>query len=126
MELTEKERLMLVEKKAEIRKLTEHIFDLTVDLEKNRVEIKKKVSGILSLLSVIISYTNSKNNLVLPLIAFAQQIFYLIDSKPCLCKTTTSELEFFCNTVNSIRFNFTKKDLKINIPKVDISIFKSG
>lgn len=61
MELTEKERLMLVEKKAEIRKLTEEIFDLTVNLKKNGVEIKKKVTGILSLFSVIASYTNSTN-----------------------------------------------------------------
>lgn len=126
MELTEKERLMLVEKKAEIRKLTEDIFDLNVDVERNRVEIKKKVSGILNLFSIIASYTNSKSNLVLPLMQFAQQIFFLIDQEPCFCRVVTTDLEIFCNSLNSITFNFTKKDLKINIQKVDFAIFKKG
>ena len=126
MELTEKERLMLVEKKQEIRKLTEDIFDLVADVEKNGVEIKKKVNGILSLFSVIASYTNSKNNLTLPLIQFATWIFHLIDETPSMHRVITTDLEFFCNTVNSVTFNFTKKDLKINIPKIDVTLFRKG
>jgi hypothetical protein len=43
MELTEKERLLLVEKKEEIRRLTEDIFELTADLKKNEIELKKKL-----------------------------------------------------------------------------------
>jgi hypothetical protein len=61
MELTEKERLMLVEKKKEIRKLTEELLDLTTSPEKNELEIKKKITGILSLTSTIASYSKSKN-----------------------------------------------------------------
>lgn len=105
--------------------MTEDIIELTVDLKKNGVEIKKKVTGILSLFSVIASYTNSKNQYTLPLIAVSQHIFYLIDLG-IYQETATTELEIFCNTVNSITFNFTKKDLKINIQKIDLSLFKIG
>ena len=68
MELTEKERLLLVEKKEEIRRLTEDIIELTADLKKNETELKKKVTGILSLISTIASYTNSKDLDMRPLV----------------------------------------------------------
>jgi hypothetical protein len=122
MELTEKERLLLVEKKEEIRRLSEDIFELTADLKKNEIELKKKVTGILSLISTIASYTNSKNLDMRLLIAAAQHIFYIIEMKPVLVKTATTELEIFCNVANSITFNFTKKDLKVYIE--NFSIFK--
>ena len=34
-------------------------------------------------------------------------------------------IEEFCNTVNDIQFNFTKRDIKINIPTIDLSLFRS-
>ena len=37
-------------------------MELIENPDKNKVEIKKKVSGILSLLSIIASYTSSKKN----------------------------------------------------------------
>ena len=36
-------------------------------------------------------------------------------------------LTVFCNTVNSIKFDFNaKKGIKINIPKIDLTIFRLG
>lgn len=124
MELTENERLLLVQKKEEIRKLTEDIIELTENLKENRVEIKKKISGILSLLSVIASYTNSKRMDMLAFAQFAELLFY--HNKLNFPKAITTELEFFCNIANSIKFSFTGRGLKVNIPKVDFSIFKTG
>ena len=124
MELTEKEQLLLVEKKEEIRKLTEEIIELTSDLKKNEAELKKKVTAILSLISTIASYTNSKNLDMLTLIAFVHHMFH--SAELGLNKTATTEINLFCNVVNSLTFNFTKKDLKINIQKIDLSVFKTG
>jgi len=126
MELTEKERQLLLEKKEEIRKLTEDIIELTADLSKNETELKKKVTGILSLISTIASYSKPKNLDMRVLVVAAQLIFDILETKPVLLKTATLELEIFCNVANSITFNFTKKDLKVNIQKIDLSIFRTG
>jgi hypothetical protein len=61
MEITEKERLMLVNYQKLICGSTMELLDLTNSIEKNKLEIKKKVSMILSLLSTISSYSNIKN-----------------------------------------------------------------
>jgi len=66
MELTETERLMLVGKKEEIRESTEEIIELSCDLKKNVIEIKKKITGILSLLSTIASYSKPKKLTLIP------------------------------------------------------------
>jgi hypothetical protein len=116
MELTETERLMLVGKKDEIRKLTEELLELVNSPDRNRVEIKKKITGILSLLSTIASYSKPKN--------------YNLDRITLMANVLNSSsfqflFEVFCNTVNSIRFDFTRKDLKIIIPKIDLSLFRT-
>ena len=108
MELTEKERLMLVGKKEEIRKLTEEILDLSVDQVKNELEIKKRITGIFSLISTIASYAKPKdydfNRLNLMAYTANHAHFSFL-------------LEAFCDNVNSITFDFTKKGLKITLPK---------
>lgn len=121
MELTEKERRMLVEKKEEIRRLTEDIIELSNDVEKKTTELEKRVTSILSLISTITSYTNSKKVDMYALMVLAQHVFYLLETEPTFSKT---ELLFFCNIVNSLTFSFTKKGLKVNIQKIDLSIFK--
>ena len=123
MEITEKERLILVMKKNEIRKLAESILE-TSSSRASEVEIKKKVTGILSLISTIASYSNSKNYSVDGIGEMANSIFSLLDTEAYVIADCM--LEVFCNTANSIRFDFTKKDLKINIPKIDLSIFRKG
>jgi hypothetical protein len=116
MEITEKERLMLVEKKAEIRKLTEAILELAITTKNNEIEIKKKVTGILSLLSTIASYSDSKNYNLKGVNGMANSIFSQLDME----NYTLAELflEVYCNTVNSVRFDFTKKGFKIVLPKI--------
>jgi hypothetical protein len=52
MELTETERLMLVKKKEEIQKLTSEILSITENPEE-AIRIKKKMTGILSILSTV-------------------------------------------------------------------------
>ena len=116
MELTETERIMLVGKKEEIRKLSEEILDLATDLNKNELKIKKKITGILSLISTIASYSKSKNYDL-------ERITYMANMLNCV--NMQFLLEIFCNNVNSIRFDFTRKDLKIIIPKIDLSIFRT-
>ena len=108
MEITEKEREMLVGKKEEIRKLTEEIIDLSIDQVKNEIEIKKRITGIFSLISTIASYAKPKdydfNRLNLMVNTANHTNFRFL-------------LEAFCNDVNSITFDFTKKGLKITLPK---------
>jgi len=65
MELTEKERLMLVKKKEQIQKLTSEILDTFEKITNldQMVEIKKKINHIISILSIIGIYTKPKINL---------------------------------------------------------------
>ena len=117
MELTEQERLMLVGKKDEIRKLSEEILELSSDSKRNELELKKKVTGILSLISTIASYSKCSND-DLDHMLFTANTLVLIHNPLSFL------YEIFCNNVNSIRFDFTKKDFKIVIPKIDVSLFK--
>lgn len=125
MELTEKERLMLVGKKEEIRKLTTEILDI-MDDPKKQSGVKKKITSILSLLSTIASYSDSKNYNLDAFTQMANVIFtFGLERHEELRPLTVFEIETFCNYVNSIQFEFTRKDFKIRIPKIDISIFRS-
>jgi len=68
------------------------------------------------------SFTTSKNLDKRAILGFIHQIFYNLElgmpevSKVCL--------EFFCNFVNSITFKFTSKELKVIIPKIELSAIK--
>jgi len=125
MELTEKERLMLVGKKEEIRKLTTEILNM-MDDPKKQSEIKKKMTSILSLLSTIASYSESKNYNLDAFTQMANVIFtFGLEKYEELRPLTVFEIETFCNYVNSVQFDFTKRGLKIRIPKIDVSIFRA-
>lgn len=125
MELTEKERLILMEKKEEIRKLTTEILDIASKLE-NALEVKKKFTSILSLLNTIASYSDSKNydldaytsaiNLLFTMMSYEKYSKWWVSSPLAI--------EVACNYANAIRFNFTKKDVEIHLPKIDLSIFR--
>jgi len=123
MELTEKERLMLVEKKEEILKLTKEILGIMKDSEQ-AVEVKKRMTSILSLISTIGSYAKSKHD-PRHLWASTNMIFLQMNALEKQWTTISSWIEIWCNTVNLIEFNFTKRDIKIKIPKIDFSIFRS-
>ncbi|MGD0495480.1 MAG: hypothetical protein ABSB28_05505 [Candidatus Bathyarchaeia archaeon] len=119
MEITEKERLMLTKKKELICGLTLKVLDMAHDPECS-LEIKKTVTTILSELNTIASYSNSKNHGLDRFEDGANIIFKHFDLKEyvlaeCMC-------EVFCNAVNSVRFDFTKKGLKIRFPKINLNL----
>ncbi len=124
MELTEAERMMLIKKKEEICGLTLQILDMAHDREK-KLEIKKNFTTIISLLSQMASYSHTKHNLT-EMTEGINLLFILMD-KETLHKgwhASPHGIEFVCNFVNAVKFDFTKKGLQFNIPKMDFSIFK--
>jgi hypothetical protein len=130
VEITEKERLMLLEYKKQICDATMELMELSHDLGKNELEIKKKISLVLSSLSKIASYSGVENCNVDGFREIANEIFEdfthpsqefelirEIDSS-FWEKEVNLKLELFCNYANFIRFDFTnKKDIEINFPK---------
>lgn len=131
MDITEKERLMLVGKKEEICGITKQILEMAHD-PKNSLEIKKNMTTILSLLSTIASYSEVKNykfdgfreiadndfvNLNMPL----EYLEELKKKDPIRWNNDiVFSLELFCNYANSVRFDFTKKRVKIILPKITL------
>jgi hypothetical protein len=71
------------------------------DLTHLEIELKKKVTGILSLISTIASYSKCKNDNL-------ERITYMANILSYLGMDFLHE--YFCNEVNAIRFDFTKKD----------------
>ena len=125
MELTENERLMLVEKKEDILKLTKEILKILKERDPEQaLEVKKKMTSILSLISTIGSYAKSKYD-SRNLWASTNMIFLQMNALGDRWTSIASWIEVFCNTVNLIEFNFTKRDIKIKIPKIDMSIFRN-
>jgi len=127
MELTEQERLMLVKKKEEICGLTLQILDMAHDPQ-NAVKIKKNMTTMLSLINTIASYSDSKNYNLDQFTEGVDALFDLMSLETGLkiWKLSPSGIENICNWANSIRFEFVKKEFKIHIPKIDISIFRRG
>ena len=124
MELTEKERLILVQKKEDILKLTKEILDIMKDPEQ-ALEVKKKMTSILSLISTVGSYAKSKYD-TRNLWTSTNMIFAQMNVLGDQWTAMSPFIEMFCNTVNLIEFNFTKRDIRIRIPKIDLSIFRKG
>jgi len=127
VEITEKERLMLVKKKEEICKLTNEIMEIEHSPEQI-TEIKKKMTAILSLISTIASYSNSKN---IDLRRFSMATIILFTTMQLHKDAGTWNaviplIDTFCNIANSVQYSFTKKGIKIVIPKIDLSIFRKG
>lgn len=127
MELTKQERLMLVKKKEEICGLTLQILDMAHD-PRNAVKIKKDMTMILSLVNTIASYSDSKNYDLDHFAKWVDTLFELmsLEKEMKIWDSSPEDIEKICNYANSIRFEFVKKDFKIHIPKIDISIFRKG
>jgi hypothetical protein len=123
LELADKERLLLVERKDELRKLSEEIIELTNDIEANKITIKKNIQGVLSLVSTLASYTNSKLD-IQAFVGMVTCINHFLDMDMCLEKSLKTMLGIFCSTANTITFSFSKKGLVINVPKIDLTLFK--
>lgn len=97
------------------QRITEELLDLATNAEKNEVEIKKKITGVLSLVSTIASYSKSKNYDLDKITTMANMTYQMLGIENYALSDFM--LKGFCNAVNSIRFDFTKKDLKINNSK---------
>ena len=121
MKLTEKERLMLVQRKDEILKLTIEILDIKND-PKQALEIKKKMTSVLSQIGILESYSKSKNINTGPLRNLTNTLFINMGMSKDMWMILSTDLEIWCNIVNSIQFDFTKRDIKI--PKIDLSLLK--
>jgi hypothetical protein len=127
MEIAEKERLLLIGKKGLICGLTLEILELVND-SRNSLEIKKKMTTILSELSAIAYYSDSKNYDLNAITDLAGNIFDLLRHYPAKViedvmpdywkELIVRRIELFCNVANSIRFDFTKKGFKIVLPKI--------
>lgn len=146
MELTEKERLMLTEKLDEIHRIATEIIDILKRSSIDTSAVKKKILAIQSRLSVLGSYSKPKNANLEPLnFIIIPALFRIMDSYDALMEADVdqdplrdflpairdnirqmlrSDVERFCIAANSIHFDFTKKGIKIRIPRIDFSIFK--
>ncbi|MFA7071694.1 MAG: hypothetical protein GX965_10975 [Methanoculleus bourgensis] len=121
MDLTQRERLLLIEKKDEIRKVTEEILECYED--PNRWgEIGKKQNHVLSLLSTLGSFSKADRDLT-PLTKMAVYITGVGGLSGY--QFVRIHIETFCAVANSVQFEFTKGGIKLHIPKIDLSIFKS-
>ena len=127
MELTEKERLMLVKKKEIICGLTLKILDIAHD-PKNALVVKKNLTTILSEINAIASYSDSKNYDLNQFTKSVNALFDLMsrEKEIRIWILSPKAIENVCNYANSMRFEFVKKKFKIHIPKIDISIFRQG
>jgi len=117
---------MLVKKKEIICGLTLKILDMAHD-QKNALEIKKNMTTILSELNAIASYAHCSNYDLNRLTTGVNALFMLMSSEVDGDAWILSPIaiEAQCNYANSVRFDFTKKDFKIALPKIDLSIFKT-
>jgi len=122
MEITETERLMLIKKKEQICGATLQILDMACNSNKE-VEIKKNFTTILSLLNQIASYSDSKNYDLNEFTKGVNTLFSLMAQEIRLKIWTLSPraIETTCNYANSVRFDFTKKGLKLTLPKINLN-----
>jgi len=127
MELSENERLTLVKKKEEIAQITDEILDI-YQKRGSRKEVIKKMNRVLSLLSTIESYTvpdrdlSPLSRLVIdisynPFVPIDHPVFNFMkdDEIPDHVPECFPEghVILFCTAVNSIKFDFTKKRMKL-------------
>jgi hypothetical protein len=127
MELTERERLMLLGKKEEIQNLTAELLEI-MNKAGQVTNVKTKITDILSILSTIGSYAKSRDFDLSLFTIMADSIFQLLPSAQLDTKIREypiKRIERFCIYANSIQFDLTKKDLRIIIPKIDLSIFRT-
>jgi len=107
MELSENERLMLVRKKEEISKIISEIKTSNLNIPQKIA----KINEVISLLSTIESYAKPDRDLS----AFSKlaiQISYMLESG----FDSDVTIDIFCTAANSVKFDFTKRGLKISIP----------
>ena len=127
MEFSAEERLKLVEKKDEIAKITEEIMECAYN-EPDPIYILNRINKITSLLSTLAGYSKVKNVDLGKFNIGTQMLVTTIS--PSMNKfnwaSVSPLIQYWCNAVNSIVFDFTGKTPMLSLPKIDLTIFKSG
>jgi hypothetical protein len=121
MELTENERLRLIEKKEELLRVTSELSEICHD-PKNAIEIERKINQVLSILSTIASFAKTDYNLE-ALRKYAELI--ILYGYSIGWENLVIEIDKFCLLANSIEFKFTKTGMTINVPKIDLNVIKN-
>lgn len=119
MEITEKERRMLVKKKEKIRNATLKILEM-FSHQTNCLEIKKQFQFILEGLSTIASYSDSKNYDLDKYTVQVDALFKLMTSEDAqnIWILSPIAIEHICIITNSVEFQLTKKKRAIVLPKI--------
>ncbi len=122
MEITETERLELVRNQQSICGATMKILEVHED-PKNISQIKQHFSIILQLLNTNASYCDAKNCNLNQYTESVNALFDLMsrEKEMKMWILSPKAIERLCNYANTIRFDFTKKDLKITLPKINLN-----
>jgi len=128
MQTTEPERLLVIEKKEEVCRLSLEILDI-VHIEKTNsddvMEVKKRMIQILSLLHVCAAY-GSPNRDLDAVMRLVLRFFSLQNKDRDGYLQGISVVELFCITVNSIEFStgWIPPIIKAQVPPHDILMKK--
>jgi len=119
MQITEAERTLLIQKKEEIRIVTQELLEISsknVLSLQDIAEIKKKLAHILSLLHIISSYATPNRDLH-NLMMLAVEIDGLLLMLP---ESTRGRIDIFCLVANSVTFSFSRwpSIFKAEFPKI--------
>lgn len=121
--LTENEKLLLVHKKEEIGETTKQILELLHNNPNNQVEIDIKLNKVLELLSTITSFSEADRDIF----NFSRLALFIMSmGKRMGYSVLRIHIEAFCTAANSVTFKFTKRGIILQIPEIDINLFKTN
>ena len=107
MQISESERLILIQKKEEICKISQEILEITGKEHTSRedvIAVKKKMVQILSSLHIIASYSSPNRNLdAIMRVSLQINSMSVVTNETILLPNYT---EFFCTIVNSVEFSY--------------------
>jgi len=108
MQVSESERLLLVQKKEEICKISQEILAITGKEQTNRhdvIEVKQKMIQILSNLHIIASYSSPNRDLDAIMRVYLQITAFQIQTGDQLL--LPGLIEFFVTVSNSVEFSYS-------------------
>lgn len=127
MNITEGERLLLIQKKEEIRTITQEIIEIVNKESTTRqdiTEVKKKFLHVLSLLHILASYGSPNRDLQ----SLMMNIIQIIGMELRVANSIVlkANIEITCIVVNSITFSFSPWPtlIKLSIPPLSAEVQK--
>jgi len=112
MEISENERMMLIEKKEEINRISNEILEIYSDPNQTK-ELQKKLNNVICLLNIIACYAKSDRNID----AFTRTVMLINhQGKTYGYKNASLLIEIFCTCANSVQFDFTKSRIELHLP----------